>query len=80
MVEDGEGEVGPPHAPPGQAQAVERLGRCDLVHEVAIDVEQRAPALHLGDHVRLPDLLEQCLGHPTILPFLASWAASSEYR
>src|ERR671933_766576 len=48
---------------PGQAQAVESLGRCDLVHEVAIDVEQRAPALPLGDHVRVRDLLEQRLGH-----------------
>ena len=41
VVHRRERQVGPPHAPAGEAQALERLRRGDLVDEVQVDVEQR---------------------------------------
>ena len=46
-------------AAPGQAQAVEGLGRGDLVDQVQVDVEQVGLAVGLADHVALPDLVGQ---------------------
>ncbi|CKP54816.1 Uncharacterised protein [Mycobacterium tuberculosis] len=40
MILGGEGELGPPHPAPGQAQAVERLRAGDLMHQMQIDVDQ----------------------------------------
>ena len=41
------------------AQAVKRLRRCNLVHQVQVDVEQRRLAGRLAHYVLLPDLFEQ---------------------
>ena len=51
--------LGPAHGAPGQAQAVEGLGRGDLVDEVEVDVEQVGFAVALVDDVAVPDLLGQ---------------------
>ena len=59
VVERRHGEIGTPHASPGQAQALERLRRRDLVNEVQVDVEQVAPAVERLDDVRVPQLVEQ---------------------
>ena len=65
MVGHGEGEVGPAHGPPGQAQALEGLRAGDLVHEVEVDVEQVGLAVALANEMLIPDLLGQCasFGH-----------------
>ena len=59
VVGGGEGEIGAPHAPTGHPQAVEGLGRGDLVHQVQVDEEQVGLALRRPDHVRLPHLVGQ---------------------
>ena len=63
VVGGGDGEVGAVHAPTGQAQPVEGLGRGDLVDQVEVDEEDvrllRAPG---ADDVAVPDLLRQCAG------------------
>ena len=63
VVHRRDGQVRPPHLPPGQAQPVEGLRRRDLVHEVQIDVEEGRLTLCLADDVSLPDLLEQAPCH-----------------
>ena len=72
VVHRGDGEVGPAHGAAGQAQAVERLRRRDLVDEVEIDVEEVGLALAAADDVALPHLLAQRTGgragHGLILP------------
>ena len=72
VVHRGHGEVGPAHGAPGQAQAVERLRRRDLVDEVEIDVEEVGLALVVVDDVVVPHLLAQRTGgragHGLILP------------
>ena len=64
VVLGGDGQVGPAHAAAGQAQAVEGLGRGDLVDEVEVDVEQvgLAGAVAGVHHVAVPDLLGQGAG------------------
>ena len=52
-------QVGPPHAPAGEPQPLERLRRGDLVHEVQVDVEQRRLTGLVADDVPVPDLVEQ---------------------
>ena len=51
------GEVGAPDGAAGQAQAVERLRRRDLVDEVEVDVEEVGLAVGAADDVALPHLL-----------------------
>ena len=50
---------------PRPAQALERLGRRDLVDEVEVDAEDRRRPGFLGDDVVVPDLLDDRarLGH-----------------
>ena len=60
VVLGGDREVGPAHGAAGQAQAVERLRRRDLVHEVEIDVEEVGLAVGAVHDVAVPDLLAQC--------------------
>ena len=47
---------------PAEAQAVEGLGRGDLVDEVEVDVEQVGLAVAGADDVAVPDLLAQRAG------------------
>ena len=62
VVHRGDGEVGAAYAAAGQTQAVERLRRRHLVHEVQVDVEQVGLALGPVDHVALPHLLAERRG------------------
>jgi hypothetical protein len=66
VVGGGDGPVGPAHGAAGESQAVEGLRAGDLVDEVQVDVDQVG-----GDFVRLPDLVEQGLGHVMVLNFCA---------
>ena len=58
-----ERQIRPPDPPLGEPEAVERLGRSDLVDQVQIDEEDGRLALGLGHQVALPDPLEQRLRH-----------------
>ena len=72
VVHRRDGEVGTPHGAPGEAEAVERLRRRDLVHEVEVDVEEVGLALGAADDVALPHLLAQglrpCLAQVCAMP------------
>ena len=59
VVHRGHGEVGAAHGAPGEAEAVERLRRRDLVDEVEVDVEEVGLAVGAVDDVALPDLLRE---------------------
>ena len=59
VVHRGHGQVGPAHGAARKPQALERLRRGDLVHEVQVDVEQRRLARLVADDVPLPHLVEQ---------------------
>ena len=67
MVHRRHGEVGAAHGAAVHPQAVEGLGRRDLVDEVEVDVEEVGLAVGAADDVALPHLLGQRLGHPAIL-------------
>src|SRR5207245_5290275 len=43
--------------PSRQPQTLERLGRCDLVHKMQVDVEEIRLAWLAAHHVRVPQLL-----------------------
>ena len=62
VVDRGDVAVGAAELAAGQAQAVEGLGRGDLVDEVEVDVEDRGLACGLGDEVGLPDFFEEGAG------------------
>ena len=62
VVLGGDGEVGAADGAAGQAEAVEGLGRGDLVDEVQVDVEQVGLAVGGADDVVVPDLLAQRAG------------------
>ena len=70
VVLGGDGQVGAAHGAPVEAEAVERLRRGDLVHEVEVDVEQVGLALGPVHDVALPDLVAEGpgLGHGGVLP------------
>ncbi len=63
MVHRRDGEVGPAHAAPREAEPLEGLGRGDLVDEMQVDVDERRLARHVADDVAVPDLLEQRAPH-----------------
>ena len=65
-----ERRLGPAHLAAGGAQAVERLRAGDLVHQVAVDVQQADAVVLLVDEVALPDLVVQGtgLGHGSVTP------------
>ena len=77
VVHRRERQFGPPHLPPRQAQALERLRRGHLVDEVQVDVEQRRLALGLVDEVRFPDAVEERLSHPRIVAIRRSARGAS---
>ena len=62
VVHGRDGEVGPAHGATGQAQAVEGLGRRDLVDEVEVDVEEVGLAVAVADDVAFPHLLAESPG------------------
>ena len=78
VVDGGERALGPPHPAPGEPQALERLGRRDLVHQVQVDVQQRRSARHRVHDVGIPDLLEEGarLAHQTAAGSCAFAAAA----
>jgi len=62
VVYRGDGAVGAADLAVGETQAVECLGRGDLVDELEIDVEERRLACGFGDEVLLPDFFEEGAG------------------
>ncbi len=59
VVDGGQRQVRPADRPSGHPQPLERLWRCDLVHEVQVDVEQVGLAGSAPDDVVVPHLVEQ---------------------
>ena len=58
----GDGQIGSADRAAGHAQAVEGLGRGDLVHQVQVDVDERGLARFLVNHVGIPDFFEHSAG------------------
>ena len=58
VVDRRDSEVRAAHGAAGQAQALKRLRRRHLVHEVQIDIKERRLAGLLAHDVRVPDLVE----------------------
>ena len=58
VIEGCDRQLWPPDPTPGEPEAVERLRRGDLVHQVQVDIEQRWPIRHLSDDVSIPDFVE----------------------
>ena len=58
-----EGEVGPPHRPLLLLELRQRVRRVQIMHDVAIDIDEVAPVGAPRHQVGLPDLVEQGLGH-----------------
>ena len=58
VVHRGERQIGTTDRAAGDTQALERLRRGDLVHQMEVDVEQIRLALGTADEVLLPDLLD----------------------
>jgi hypothetical protein len=40
VIDGGQGQIGPPDLPSGQAQSIEGLGRGDLMNQVKVDIEK----------------------------------------
>ena len=59
VIGHGEGALGVAHPPTGHAQAGKRLRTGQLVHQVAVNVDQAAPIGQLGHVVCVPQLVEQ---------------------
>ena len=59
VVHGRDGQFGPAHPAPGQADPVEGLRRCHLVDQVQVDVEQVGFSVAGADHVALPYLFGQ---------------------
>ncbi len=72
VIHGGDGEVGTADGAPGEADAVERLRRRDLVDQVEVDVEEVGLAVAPMDDVALPHLVAEGggrgSGHHPILP------------
>ena len=54
VVHGGDGQVGSAHLTAGQPQPVEGLGRCHLVHQMKVDVQQVGLAFARTDDMALP--------------------------
>ena len=61
VIHRGEGAVGSARADAAFAQAFKCLGRCDLVHQMEIDVKNGWAIGLLGHDMRVPDFFKQCL-------------------
>jgi hypothetical protein len=57
MVDHGQSLVRRAHLAAGQAQALEGLGACHLMHKVPVDIEQAGAVRLLVDDVVVPDLV-----------------------
>ena len=76
VVGHGEYRTGAPGLAAGHAQSLERLWRGDLVHQVAVDVDQRRAISILADAVCIPELVVECLaGHA--FQSSSRWAAAN---
>src|SRR6476469_2749563 len=66
VIRSPDGEVRATNGPARHAQAVERLGRCHLMDQMQVDVEQVGFAKRGSNDMLLPDLVGQCprvIGH-----------------
>ena len=67
MVGSGDGQLRSPDTVSRSPKSVECLGRCDLVHQMQVDVENRWLPRLLMDYVSVPYFLEHgCWGHSQI--------------
>ena len=62
VVGHAQGGVGAANAPPVLGHTLEAGPARHLVDQVLVDIEQRGAVVVLGDHVALPDLVEEGLG------------------
>ncbi len=62
MIDRRKRQVRSPDPAPGQPEPVERLRAGHLMDQVAVDVQERR-LLRRGDHMAIPDFLEQGLRH-----------------
>ena len=62
MVGRGHRQIGAPDFAARHAQAVERLGRCDLVHQMKVHVEECWPSRVLSHYVGGPDFFDHGSG------------------
>ena len=64
VVGHGDGFLGRADLTAGHAQPLKGLRACDLMHEVAVDIEQAGAILGLMGEMGIPDLVVECLaGH-----------------
>ena len=65
MIGDRDRQIGPAQLAPSHAQAFERLRAGDLMHEVAVDIEDAGAVRKALDDVAVPDFVEQGAGSRT---------------
>src|SRR5262249_52231705 len=72
VVDDAESLVRRAHLAAAQAQTLERLRARDLVHEVAVDIDEAGAVRLLVDQMVVPDLVVKGarLGHSSFHPRL----------
>ena len=63
VVEDAEGEVGPPDLSARSGHPTEGLRRVELMQQVAVDVDEVLAIDALADEMRRPDLVDQGFRH-----------------
>src|SRR5215472_7970632 len=73
MIGCGNGPVRAPQLQASPPQPFKRLRRGDFVNQVQIDIEQRGRAFALGDHMPVPNLLDDRFH--TLAP--APWALAT---
>ena len=60
VIRHRQSRIRPPHGTARHPQTFESLRAGDLVHEVAVDIDEAGAVLALMDKVRIPDLVVEC--------------------
>jgi hypothetical protein len=68
-----EGEIGPPHRALLLVELLQRMRRVQVVHHVAVDIDEVAAVDAAGHEMGLPDLVEQSSGHVSPAAFSCRW-------
>jgi len=63
VIHGGHRQIGAPHRPASQFEALECLRRCHLMHQVQVDVEQRRLVRRARYQVAIPYLVEEPAAH-----------------
>ncbi|MNC47414.1 hypothetical protein D3C75_964760 [compost metagenome] len=61
VVHRSEGQIGTAYLAPGQPQALKSLGRCNLMHQLKVNIDDARFAFLLVDDMIVPNLLEHGL-------------------